>query len=649
MARSIVAWMGGSTLITVTVFSAVVAMSAQPAAALARPASSTPTNRSTGGQLKHSAPGHADPVAFALGSGYASRADAARVRALQRQLVSAGYSPGPIDGLYGPRTEQAVVDFQAARGLRADGIAGPLTLAALRKPVVVLYPGTGYAGHASASVRVLQRRLATAGYSPGPIDGLYGLRTERAVSRFQSAHGLAVDGIAGPQTLGSLAVPAAGTPGGVSRPQPSSSTPQAPSSSTPQAPSSATKPSSSALGQRPSRQTNAVAPRRRPAGHPGGSSALGWWLPLVVGAGLLVLLGIRLLPRRRPGPVTVAASRWRNGQRPHGRGDGAGPPPKGRGGTAERQPAPPSARARPSAPAGHSSAAPMPASGSAGITALVEEHGNLATAEAAYRRAAERGDPVAASNLGVILEHRGDLAGAEAAYRRADERGDVNGAFNLAALLAQQGDLASAEDAYRRAASRGDADAAANLGILLEQRGDLTAAEAAYRHADEAGDAAAAVSLGLLLEHRGDRAGAVAAYTRADERGNAQGAFNLGGALAERGDLRGAAAAYRRAEERGDPAAASNLGVLLEQRGDTAGALSAYRRGETRGYAPAAFNLAALLQRRGDRIPALRAYARAQQLDDPVIAEMARVSAAELRKELRGAPATTPRGGGDTS
>ena len=35
----------------------------------------------------------------------------------------------------------------------------------------------------------------------------------------------------------------------------------------------------------------------------------------------------------------------------------------------------------------------------------------------------ERGDAMAACNLGVLLEHRGDLAGAEAAYRRADDAG----------------------------------------------------------------------------------------------------------------------------------------------------------------------------------------------------------------------------------
>ena len=50
---------------------------------------------------------------------------------------------------------------------------------------------------------------------------------------------------------------------------------------------------------------------------------------------------------------------------------------------------------------------------------LLAEHGALAEAEAAFRRADERGDAVAAFNLGVLLEERGALPEAEAAYRRA--------------------------------------------------------------------------------------------------------------------------------------------------------------------------------------------------------------------------------------
>lgn len=54
------------------------------------------------------------------------------VRALQSALAEAGFRPGMLDGDFGPATEAAVVAFQRSRGLLADGIAGPRTLAALR-------------------------------------------------------------------------------------------------------------------------------------------------------------------------------------------------------------------------------------------------------------------------------------------------------------------------------------------------------------------------------------------------------------------------------------------------------------------------------------------------------------------------------------
>jgi hypothetical protein len=55
-----------------------------------------------------------------------------QVRVLQRALAHLGYSPGTIDGQYGPSTTAAVKSFQTAHGLTADGIAGPKTIAALK-------------------------------------------------------------------------------------------------------------------------------------------------------------------------------------------------------------------------------------------------------------------------------------------------------------------------------------------------------------------------------------------------------------------------------------------------------------------------------------------------------------------------------------
>jgi peptidoglycan hydrolase-like protein with peptidoglycan-binding domain len=116
----------------------------------------------------------------------------ARVAALQRELSSRGVSPGPIDGFYGPKTKRAVASYQRSQGLTADGIAGVQTLTALS------HGGT-------RQTQTLQASLSQLGFSPGPVDGLYGPKTAAAVNAFQKHNQLKVDGFAGPQTLSAIA------------------------------------------------------------------------------------------------------------------------------------------------------------------------------------------------------------------------------------------------------------------------------------------------------------------------------------------------------------------------------------------------------------------------------------------------------------
>lgn len=63
------------------------------------------------------------------------------VEALQLALNRAGFLSDAPDGIFGPRTEAAVREFQRSRGLRVDGVAGPQTWQALSRFL------TGYIVH----------------------------------------------------------------------------------------------------------------------------------------------------------------------------------------------------------------------------------------------------------------------------------------------------------------------------------------------------------------------------------------------------------------------------------------------------------------------------------------------------------------------
>lgn len=68
-------------------------------------------------------------------------ADEAQAQAL---LVVLGYAPGPIDGWYGPRTSEAVAQFQGDHGIEpADGAMTPETLEAMQAAAAGESAGTG--------------------------------------------------------------------------------------------------------------------------------------------------------------------------------------------------------------------------------------------------------------------------------------------------------------------------------------------------------------------------------------------------------------------------------------------------------------------------------------------------------------------------
>jgi peptidoglycan hydrolase-like protein with peptidoglycan-binding domain len=161
---------------------------------------------------------------------------------LQGRLVDLGVDPGPADGTFGNRTQDAVVCVQDQYGLAADGVVGPATWSVIdaeparnmaelaivetppefeappvleTPPDIETPPETSYPalwlGQSGEWVSYLQELLASAGCPSGAIDGVFGQQTDSAVRGYQQSRGLAADGVVGNVTWAALA----GRPGDV--------------------------------------------------------------------------------------------------------------------------------------------------------------------------------------------------------------------------------------------------------------------------------------------------------------------------------------------------------------------------------------------------------------------------------------------------
>ena len=123
---------------------------------------------------------------------------------VQQFLANNGFNPGPIDGQTGPKTKNAVIEFQKENNLLADGIVGNKTKNAMRA-----YTGCNSQNVCIArdnsnakldSVADIQTYLANNGFNPGIIDGEIGSYTKEAIKAFQRKVGLIPDGVAGNRT-----------------------------------------------------------------------------------------------------------------------------------------------------------------------------------------------------------------------------------------------------------------------------------------------------------------------------------------------------------------------------------------------------------------------------------------------------------------
>ncbi len=84
-------------------------------------------------------------------------------KAIQQELADVGCYPGAVDGIIGAKTDAAILEFQKAAGLTADGELGPKTEEALKEAVA---KGEKVCGASTTTTTPGTTTTATSGTAP---------------------------------------------------------------------------------------------------------------------------------------------------------------------------------------------------------------------------------------------------------------------------------------------------------------------------------------------------------------------------------------------------------------------------------------------------------------------------------------------------
>lgn len=138
------------------------------------------------------------------------------VRDIQSALRQMAMYEGEVDGIAGPRTLQAIRDFQAKAGLEPNGKVGPPLLDAIRTASVpapklkkAAPPEQTLEELAAESpdteaVKAIQAALKKHGHDEIEPDGIAGSKTAAAIKEYQKAKKLKVTGVADEALLKSM-------------------------------------------------------------------------------------------------------------------------------------------------------------------------------------------------------------------------------------------------------------------------------------------------------------------------------------------------------------------------------------------------------------------------------------------------------------
>jgi peptidoglycan hydrolase-like protein with peptidoglycan-binding domain len=141
---------------------------------------------------------------------------------IQRELARRGYYEGAVDGLYGPRTDAAIRDFEQAAGLKPSTEPNEALLQAIvRAPAKLAKVAIGTAAvprppapirnepvpekpAPSKRVIALQRALADYGYGQIKPSGIIDAETQAAIEKFERERKLPVTGQASDRVVREL-------------------------------------------------------------------------------------------------------------------------------------------------------------------------------------------------------------------------------------------------------------------------------------------------------------------------------------------------------------------------------------------------------------------------------------------------------------
>ena len=120
---------------------------------------------------------------------------------IQRELLRRGFYEGAADGVYGPKTDTAIRDFEQAAGLRPSAEPNDMLLASIARSAIKAQPvpiqrNDPIAALLAPSGRIVavQRALTDFGYGPVKPTGIYDTETRAAIERFEKARRRTVTG-----------------------------------------------------------------------------------------------------------------------------------------------------------------------------------------------------------------------------------------------------------------------------------------------------------------------------------------------------------------------------------------------------------------------------------------------------------------------